>query len=303
MVIIGESVSKKYLSVYGYTQPTTPFLNTVKGTFYQNFISPAGYTALSLPRMLALTHNYNDIEYETNVVTLAKKAGYTTHWYSNQGLVGKFETANSLISVRSDFIKYMNIYRHKEYYPENNLSSDFKLLENLKDINFKKKNVIFLHMLGSHSDFCNRLKDYKLIQYLEHGKNFNCYLSTINLLDDFTNQIYNTLIDKKTNFSIIYLSDHGLQLIGSHNDLNLIHGDKSRQNFDVPFFILRDNDTKKIFIDEPTSGFNFLHIFAKELGVETRNLKVHHPIKVLSQNKFIDYEKLERSEKQYAFKK
>ena len=72
IVIIGESVSRKYLSVYGYTENTTLFLKKVNGKFFSNYISPAGFTALSIPRTLALSHN-NIISYENNAISLAKK--------------------------------------------------------------------------------------------------------------------------------------------------------------------------------------------------------------------------------------
>lgn len=292
VVIIGESVNKNYLSIYGSEYETTPFLDKTLGTFYMNNVSPAGFTIESIPRYLAITRD-NDIEYETNAVALANKAGYKTYWISNQGYAGDYETATSLISAKSDYVIYKNIFRHRFDYHESHSSNDFNLLKDFNEkIKENYKKVIFLHMLGSHNDFCKRVNDYGIKYETSLGKDFNCYLSSINLLDKFIENIYKKLKLENQKFSIIYFSDHGLHQVKTNNQIKLFHGDRSKENFDVPLFILRHNDNKKTFITETTSGFNFLHIFAKELGVETRNLKVHHPIKVLSQNKFIDYDDL-----------
>lgn len=290
VVIIGESVSKKYLSAYGYSKPTTPFLDNVNGTFYQNFISPAGYTPLSIPRIIAITDSNHNINYQTNAVSLANKAGFNTYWLSNQGFIGEHDSAVSNLSIKSKNL----ILKNKSDFL-NSYQSDLVLLSDIKKIietSNDEKNVIFVHMLGSHMEFCERLRGYEIKFKSELSQNYNCYISSIHLLDHFIRNIQNFLNTNSKKFSIIYFSDHGLSPIGKNHDFNLIHGDKHRENFDVPLIILRDEDKEKKIIHEPTSGLNFLYIFSKELGVETTNLKIQHPIKVLSQNQWIDYNQL-----------
>lgn len=296
LVVIGESVKRKYLSIYGSKYNTTPFLNKSNGDFYTNYISPAGFTTLSIPRTLALTNlKDNSLEYGNNIISLAKKAGYTTYWISNQGFTGTYETPTSSIAAKSDHIIYKNIYISNTYYPHTHKSNDLTLIEEFKNIpKSDTRKLIVLHMLGSHADFCKRLDSYELKHETTFGKKFNCYLSTINLLDHFIEKLNNELKKTKNSFSIIYFSDHGLNEITSGKDIDLIHSDRFKDNFDVPLFILRNDDTQQKFIKEPTSGLNFINIFAKELGVETNNLNDKHPIKVLTQNQWVDYNQLAR---------
>lgn len=301
VVVIGESVSKKYLSVYGYKDNTTPFLNNINGRFFSNYISPAGFTALSIPRTLATSQN-NIINYENNAVALAKKAGYKTYWISNQGFIGEHDTAISMLASKSDYISYQT---DRDYI--SNKNDDLKLLDFFNNINKNhEKKVIFIHMLGSHPDFCARLHNYNVVFSSTYGKNFNCYLSTIHKMDYFVSNIYRTLKENGQGFSLIYFSDHGLK--NSSNDIHkirLIHDDTHQDNFNVPFFILRDNDQQHEVIDQKISGFNFLNYFAEEIGVTTRNLSNDHATqrKILSGGMLIPYSNLILKENIYATKK
>lgn len=301
VVIIGESVTKKYLSVYGYNENTTPFLNNIPGRFFSNYISPAGFTALSIPRTLAISQN-NIINYENNAITLAKKSGYKTYWISNQGFIGEHDTAISMLAAKSDYTSFQT---DKDYI--SNKNDDLKLLDIFNSItkNHGKK-VIFIHMLGSHPDFCARSKNYNVIFSSTYGNNFNCYLSTIHKMDYFVSNIYRTLKKNRQGFSLIYFSDHGLK--NSSNDIHkirLIHDDTHQDNFNVPFFILRDNDQQHEIIDQKISGFNFLNYFAEEIGITTRNLSNDYNTqrKILSGGVLIPYSNLILKENIYATKK
>lgn len=79
------------MSLFGYPVSTTPFLDNAKGRFYSNYISTAPNTFESLPRTLALSNGHS-IALGDNIITLAKAAGLNTHWLSNQGLFGQFDT-------------------------------------------------------------------------------------------------------------------------------------------------------------------------------------------------------------------
>lgn len=69
------------MSLFGYPLQTTPFLDSVNGQFYSNYISTAPNTFESLPGTLALSDSENTTT-ANNVVTLAKAAGMKTHWLS-----------------------------------------------------------------------------------------------------------------------------------------------------------------------------------------------------------------------------
>lgn len=100
IVIIGESVAANYLSLYGYPHNNTPWLKNAPGVFFDNYISTAPNTFLSLPRTLAMSDGVN-INVSNNVVALANRAGYDTYWISNQGFVGEYDTPVTVIAMRA----------------------------------------------------------------------------------------------------------------------------------------------------------------------------------------------------------
>ena len=71
IVIIGESVQRNYLSLYGYPEKTTPFLDRMPVTVVDDYVSTSANTATSLPRTLAYMDDKRHIRSSMNVVTLA----------------------------------------------------------------------------------------------------------------------------------------------------------------------------------------------------------------------------------------
>lgn len=49
VIIVGESMRRDHMSLFGYPVSTTPFLDNAKGRFYSNYISTAPNTFESLP--------------------------------------------------------------------------------------------------------------------------------------------------------------------------------------------------------------------------------------------------------------
>ncbi|GHV07076.1 hypothetical protein AGMMS50229_13120 [Campylobacterota bacterium] len=75
IVVIGESVRKDYMSLYGYPHPTTPFLNNANGVFIDGFIAPHHTTTESIAALLsAKKGGQNDLE--NSVVRLAQHSGF-----------------------------------------------------------------------------------------------------------------------------------------------------------------------------------------------------------------------------------
>ncbi|WP_146685248.1 phosphoethanolamine transferase, partial [Escherichia coli] len=152
IIVIGESVRRDYLSVYGYPLPTTPWLNSAPGIFINGYFSAAPNTIGSLSRTLTLDYTETGNP-GNNIVTLARKAGYETWWISNQGSLGQHDTLISVIAANAD---------KKHFLKEGSSSSlridDEDMLQYVREaVNSSSPKVIFIHMLGSHTNPCDRL--------------------------------------------------------------------------------------------------------------------------------------------------
>ncbi len=311
VLVIGESVRRDYMSAYGYKINSTPFLSTVNGIFFNNFISPAPNTRLSLERMLYQYSNTNtrNTNYARTPITLAKAANMDTYWFSNQGKYGYYDVLASTVGSRADTIQFI----------DNDVSSQHKtsdlellpyvnqiLIDNHNKINMNKKKLIVLHLAGSHPPACERLSDDYNIKNIENyiSKDISCYLSSNKQTDKLLQQIYDRLQAKKQTFSIMYLADHGLshrhQII---TGWKLTHSFDKKQNYEIPLIILSSDSQSQTYIDAQKSGFQFINAVAEWLGIAETSLTLKQPffsadtdkkpIKVFNGRKLVEYNSLE----------
>lgn len=247
VVIIGESTNKNYMNTYGYPLENTPFLSSVNGRFFNNFISAASNTVPTLTRALAkndlntITQHHEKPYYNNNsVVDLANKAGYETYYIGNNGSFGDdeigftnyFLKANYFLPVRDSKPGFDNLFVQEKVVVDdsvNKLTNDFKMLPAFKaalNNPSEKEKVIFVHMWGPHHDgwpkgTCELVKNNYNINPEQFdtgwGSIANCYVSAIKLSDDFISDIYSVLQENNKNgdnpFSILYFSDHGQGLV------------------------------------------------------------------------------------------
>jgi len=262
VIIIGESVQRNFLSLYGYPQKTTPFLDSMPVQVVDEYISASANTAPSLPRTLAYMDESRNIKISMNVVSLAKQAHYNTIWISNQGFMGKNDTAVSKIAIHADhqfFLKSGN-YMSKDIDDEAMIDILKQQLQRYK----KSNNIIFIHMMGSHPDACERLFNSPQL-YTDQTRSMNCYLSSINKLDGFIQQVYQQLSDTQRSFQITYFSDHGMSVTPD----GVYVANEYKANYQVPFFVLSSDAKHRKNIDKRISAFDFMGIYAGLIGVKT----------------------------------
>lgn len=155
LVVIGESVRKDYLSVYGYPLNTTPFLNTANGIFIDGLVAAGPNTEQSLTRTLFKAYpEKNKIDWEINFVSLAKKSEYETYWVSNQGTSEYGDNIFSALAGTTDKSKFL---KKGPYYTSFN--DDDHMLPIVSEIINKNSNkkVVFVHMMGSHEPICSQI--------------------------------------------------------------------------------------------------------------------------------------------------
>ncbi|MBX2959507.1 MAG: phosphoethanolamine transferase [Flavobacteriales bacterium] len=247
VLIIGESMSKSHLQLYGYPRETTPKLNSLKNLYvYKDVVSPATQTRESIIRMMSLARGkYEDLFYNTgSIFTAAKEAGYYTYWLSNQMMLGISDTENSVIANDADYSKFINSDWSTASLDENMLPH---LAKFLNDKNSAKKFIV-LHMLGNHFKYENRYAEKSATVFSDdvfadyhtshHKAVINHYDNSIRYSDEF---IYNAikLIEKnKKPAVVVYLSDHGEEVF-DNKGLFVGHGSPKvrKEAVDIPFLL------------------------------------------------------------------
>lgn len=273
VIVIGESARSDYINAFGYKLDNSPFMSS-HGTSIKGLISGGSNTVASLSRMLTKTNN-NEPNYDKNIIGLANGAGIKTYWISNQGFISDCDTPISLIanqSTKKYFLKY------GAFNSEN--TSDFMLLEKTREIidkNNKNKELIVVHLYGSHPKPCKRVIDYDGSFKSNDNKKENvvCYVNSIQKTDEFLKELNEQLYQswKKNNitYSMLYFSDHGMVHEESGNKINMIHGE-SKHSYEIPLFKIDYNDSKRTYCESRKNGLNFIDGIANWMNIKNSNI-------------------------------
>ncbi|VEJ53685.1 phosphoethanolamine transferase [Pragia fontium] len=300
IIVIGESVRRDFMHAYGFSIANTPFSSTANGLFFQNYISAAGSTQASVSGSLVRRHN-GELQHNNNIINLAKKQGLSVYWISNQGSLGNDDFGVSQIGKQADSVTFL---KKGEYDAQS--FSDRDLLPHFQQAIVEKpsaKKLIILHLMGSHSDFCSRV-DHQYDEFFI-SKKLSCYVQSIKNTDNLLAELAQTASSNHKKWTMIYFSDHGLSAMHQEQGkvVNFQHGDRSKQNFQVPFFITAYDAKQRKEIHDYRSGLDFLSLYAQWTGSEEpllsdkcdllSDMNCHKKIQVINfEDKLVDYDSL-----------
>ncbi len=295
VLIIGESVRREYMGMYNYPVNNTPFLNQVKGIVFNNYISSAAHTQTSLARTLYFTESIDkNIIYTNHILNLFNNNSFESYWLSNQGKLGYHDSMATRVSQKANQSLFLNKTASKQ-------SFDSKLKPHIQNaINDKteKHKFIVVHLMGSHSDFCQRIEgepSYKLINH-----KMSCYFESILQTDRLIEDIYHMLQKSGESFSVMYFADHGLSQKKGHD--GLFHNPQYKQSYHVPLIQFSSDDTKRTYIDAYKSGFDLIYGIAEWVGIEEETLSkkpsfysndTTERVKVFNTKELVYYDELE----------
>lgn len=222
IVVIGESASRTFMKAYTPSFPydDTPWLaarmEDPDFVVFRHAYSCWSQTVPVLQRALTEQSQYNDKEFynSTSLIDVAKKAGYETYWFSNQGRYGQYDSAITLVAKTADRAEWVDdSYLFTEKYDEN-------LLAYLTEIDGTKNNFIVLHIMGSHIYYNNRYPS-SFNRWVNAaggaGTNAESYANSILYTDDNLRRIFEYARDHLNLQAMVYFSDHGEDLEISHN--------------------------------------------------------------------------------------
>ncbi|MCI4406293.1 MAG: phosphoethanolamine transferase [Sulfuricurvum sp.] len=295
IIIMGESVNKNHMAIYGYSSPTTPFMSSLQGSknFYLfNAIAPTNQTRYSIPIDLteANVHYYeNRYIHSGSLLTHFKANGYDTYWISNQGRAGKNDSTITSMASEANGTFFANL----NYL---DASLDEVLLEYLeKQPLNSKKEMYLLHLMGSHSDYVNRYN--KQTALFNPAKNVvEEYDNTIYYTDYVVSRIFDHFKGKK--LLLVYLSDHGENINLENNGHGFLPPYKDE--YMVPFVIytnVKNRRLDELSKDNKKGYFNLENLSSMiryVSGISNhKNLSYSHDVMAVEPANIVDFEKLE----------
>jgi heptose-I-phosphate ethanolaminephosphotransferase len=255
VVIMGESVNKNRMSIYGYDKNTTPFFsdlqNKEKNFYIFDAIAPTNQTRYSVPIILTKAHVHNFLHTyikSPSILTDFKQNSYKTYWISNQGRIGKYDSSISSIADEANTTIYANL----SYSRAKTDKVVLKYLDNIRQ--YKARQMYLIHLIGSHGSYDKRYT--KEISLFKHAKNISqAYDNTIFYTDYILKQIFDRF--KNNKLLLIYTSDHG-EVVSEK-----IHGHGYRppykDEYNIPLIIyssIKNDRLDKLYQENKKRYFN-----------------------------------------------
>ena len=219
IIVIGESAWRKHLGIYGYSRNTTPELSKRNGSIlaWNNVMSATPQTPSSIRYFLtdAVVEKPDTVDY--SLIDLFNKAGYKTHWVSNQPAwgLGGYESSTTYLALKCNSVYFLHKENPREKYDEGLLDPVEKLLQS------EDSQIIFVHLQGSHIAYAQRYPEkfgsftgckdqiYQNITIKSNKEITNEYDNSIEYTDYILGQLISMLEKQKSISFLLYFSDHG----------------------------------------------------------------------------------------------
>lgn len=278
VLVIGESARLDYHHAFGFALENTPFLSTTDGVLIDGFTAVGTYTLSALLPILVLNGSNGDDNSwvktaNYNIISLAKTAGFETYWLSNQGFLGRYANRMSTIALSADYQYFTQRadFQSSEGYHDTALLPPLQRILNTPG---SRPKLIVLHLLGSHMDFCKRLKNGVQFQYIDRMT--SCYVSSIRETDQLLHDSVQLLRAADKPWSLIYFADHGLAYKDPPRDMTLVYvGEGTKEQLRVPFAKISSDDRGRTMIRADRDAARFMEAFSLWTGIETAEIAVH----------------------------
>ena len=282
VVVLGESLGRNHMSLYGYPRKTTPNLDVLKPELivFENTISAFAQTKPSLSVNLTEsdTVNKKPTSDSISLIGVFKRAGFKTFWISNQQPQRVPTKPIANIADEQHFISH-------DFHGVEANRYDGDMLPYIKKAiaDPAQHKVIFVHFMGSHLDYENR---YPVDQaFFESSENTRAYTSELsssqmNYINSYDNSvlytdyvlgdIINELKTKVEIAGLTFWADHGEEVFDSKDFKGHGPDGVTKNMLEVPFVFWRNqayksefsgvDDSLKNHLQAPAMLDDFFHI-------------------------------------------
>lgn len=297
--ILGETLRRDYMSLYGYPLPTSPRLDSIyqSGQLlrFTDAISPTSHTAGSVPMYMTFDRNdtgVNDPWYHFPALSRTLAAsGYFTAWISNQESQGAFINIINVIAHLSQHINYVNqrgVDSEQDAYSQN-YDEDVlpHLLYSTSSETQGKRLFQVVHLMGSHPQYEKRypkawerftFADVPLNIKEEYKRKVAHYINSVYYNDYVVSEIIKRYADK--NSLIIYASDHGEAIYDDPRDPSKCDHAMTKGGVSVPLIVYLSDKAKtanpelaerlSTYLDRPIMLDLLTHSITDLLGISTK---------------------------------
>ncbi|GAB3376109.1 phosphoethanolamine transferase CptA [Azotobacter armeniacus] len=287
VLVIGESTNRQRLSLYGYSRPTTPNLDKLRGELqvFDNVVTPRPYTIEALQQVLTFADQENPELYLTtpSLVSVMKQAGYKTYWITNQQTITKRNTMLTTFSKQADEQFYLNNNRD-----QNARQYDGSVLEPFAQVlaDDAPRKFVMVHLLGTHMRYqyrypaeFERFTDRTGVPTSvteDQLPTYNSYDNAVLYNDYVVSSLLERFRATDPNGFLLYLADHGEAVFDAPDPevLGRNEGAPTSPMYTVPFILWsspkwqaqQQRDFSPV-LNRPYSSSHFIHTWADLAGL------------------------------------
>ncbi|MCF6254138.1 MAG: phosphoethanolamine transferase [Thiomicrorhabdus sp.] len=259
VIIIGESVNRNHLQLYGYTRETSPNLiqNQADLIVFDDVISPFAQTRPSLNVALTEADTVNKMSVQQAISLLGgvKKAGFKTWWISNQQPLRRPTSAMASLADVPHFIS-------NDFYGVEVNRYDGYLLPSIQKAiaDDAPHKVIFVHMMGSHLQYRNRYPPEQAVFEGQEGIQayrpnpsrselafINSYDDSVRYTDAILGEILASLNRVEGVAALSFFADHGEEVFDSKDFKGHGPDGVTRHMVEIPFVFWRNEAYQSAF--------------------------------------------------------
>lgn len=249
VVVIGESLTRQHMSLYGYPRNTNPRLAALTDSLlvYNDVVSPQVHTIPVMRSVLTFADKDNPehITDKPSMFELFNRAGYDTYFISNQPFGGSYKTSyDILLSLSKNIVSLAPDKQADEI-----VFPDF---EEMLTENQPKNKLILIHLIGNHMAYEFRYTpsynvfdnddDHMISKTAFRDK------KAIRTIDKYDNSVlYNDFVvcelihilqkQASKNTALIYFSDHGEEVYETREFAGHAYEKVSPPMCEVPFLV------------------------------------------------------------------
>lgn len=220
VVVIGESLTRDHMSVYGYERNTTPWQSSQKNNKnfilfekpYSSSVTTTASLSLALTSASLKDQATKSASEVPSIVEIANAYGFETTWISNQSRFGFAEVPQTIIANASDNQFWLN--KNDNDYGWRTESFDEVVISSLgKALSSEaNKKLVIIHLMGQHGNYNHRYPN----SFSKWPGNDSDYDNSI-LYNDFVLKLIYDAVSKDESFkAMVYFSDHGEELGVGH---------------------------------------------------------------------------------------
>jgi heptose-I-phosphate ethanolaminephosphotransferase len=296
VVIIGESLTRHHMSLYGYGRQTNPMLGRPDSLLfiYNDVTSPQVHTIPVIRTVMSFVEReHPDYFYnQSSLFELFNRANYNTYFITNQPFGRGRATSYDILLNQAVHISNPSLQKKPD-------EVVFPYLQQALDDKTKKNKLIVIHLMGNHMAYKFRYPEkYNIFKntsdnYIRRNEKF-ITSETIKTIDNYDNSVlYNDYVIsciiqkvKHTNTpsAVVYFSDHGEEVYDVRNFAGHAYEKVSRYMCDIPFIVWHSSTFGNYRTDlefdtgRPFSTAGFLYSFTDLAGLRYDNFDAEKSI-------------------------